>query len=40
VTLATEVVNDELKAPKVNGFTEGKATAGQALTIGSNGDHR
>jgi hypothetical protein len=36
---AIEAVDDELKASKVNGFTEWEATACQAFTIG-NDDER
>jgi hypothetical protein len=36
---ATETIGDELKAPKANGFTEGKAIARQVLTA-SSGDER
>jgi hypothetical protein len=35
---ATEVVGDELKTPKVNGFTEEEATARQTFTIGGDGE--
>jgi hypothetical protein len=34
-----EAVGDELKAPKVNDFTEGKATAHQAFTVDGDGEH-
>jgi hypothetical protein len=37
---AAEVVSNELKAPKTNGFTEGEATACQALTVDSDVDRR
>jgi hypothetical protein len=32
---ATNIVGNELEAPKANGFTEGDASAHQALSIGS-----
>jgi hypothetical protein len=35
-----EIVGDELKVPKANGFIEGKSTAWQMFTINSDGDHR
>jgi hypothetical protein len=33
-----EVVGDELKAPKVNGFTKEEGTTHQTLTIGGEGE--
>jgi hypothetical protein len=33
-----EIVDDELKVPKVNGFAEGESTAHQTFTVGSDGD--
>jgi hypothetical protein len=33
-----EVVDDELKAPKANGLTEGEATTHQTFTIGDDGE--
>jgi hypothetical protein len=35
-----EIVGDELKVPKVNGFTKWESTSRQMLTVGSDGDHR
>jgi hypothetical protein len=35
---AAEAVGDELEAQKVNGFTEGEATVGQAFPVSSNGE--
>jgi hypothetical protein len=37
---AIEVVNDELKAPKVNCLIEGEAIAHQMITIGTDGERR
>jgi hypothetical protein len=37
---ATEIVGDELKAPKVNGFANGQATTHQIFTIDGDGEHR
>jgi hypothetical protein len=36
---AAKVVSDELQTPKANGFTKGEATAGQAFTVGGDGEH-
>jgi hypothetical protein len=36
----SEVVGDQLKVPKVNGFTEGESIARQTFTVGSDGDCR
>jgi hypothetical protein len=38
--VGTEVVSNELKAPKANGLTEGEATARQAFTVSGDGEHR
>jgi hypothetical protein len=35
VAQAAESISDELKAPKMNGFIEEKATARQTFTVGS-----
>jgi hypothetical protein len=35
-----EIVSDELKVPKVIGFTEGESIACQTFTVGRDGDHR
>jgi hypothetical protein len=37
---AAEVVGDELKVPKVNGFTKGESIACQMFTVATNGDCR
>jgi hypothetical protein len=37
---AAEAISDELKAPKMNGFVEGKATARQTFTVGNDSKHR
>jgi hypothetical protein len=36
----TETIGDELKAPKANGFTEGKAITRQVLTASSGDECR
>jgi hypothetical protein len=35
---ATEVVGNELKAPKANGFTEGEATTHQTFVVNGDGE--
>jgi hypothetical protein len=36
---SVEAVSDELKALKVNGFTEGEATTQQTFTVSSDDEH-
>jgi hypothetical protein len=36
-TQATEVIGDELQAPKVDGFTQGESNAGLVIIIGDDG---
>jgi hypothetical protein len=35
---SAELVDDELKVPNANGFTEGESTARQSFTVGGDGD--
>jgi hypothetical protein len=37
---AAEVVDDELKVPKANGFTKGESIARQTFIVSNDDDHR